>query len=726
MNPDPYDGRMTRRTFFGLTTTAAAAVLLRGTLLAESATGPITLKNSQFKLVLIPGKGLDCTLTHIPSGTVLAKGPYFYSMGEPAFEKVVREKETVTFIGTTDSGIQVSHSFRVQAKMLWIEEEIAIRNTGTQPFTTETRCGFTLPATPATLADYTFTAVPFRREPKGNRQQYADYKLDQILHEKRLSMLRGDMTWHTSFRGSIHECGISSISTPIPYDVYGSEGWVFTNGTTGFLLSKYNPFAMEWAILDSAKDSERGLSWRWGGVGIYCGDPETACKLAPGESFCFGTTRLTAFKGELTQGFYAFRNEMESRGHGVPAGFNPPLHWNELYDNKLWWLPNNQFNDPEKRKELYTLKEMEAEAAKAKAIGCEALYLDPGWDVNFASKIWDESRLGPLSDFVALMKSKYNLKVSLHTPLSGWCDPTSYSYDCCRLDEKGNRDRLSICGASDQYVDETVRRLNALGKEGVCYFMFDGSAYNGPCWDKEHGHPVPSGRHHHVKATNRIAFQVHEKYPDLLIEMHDQMVGGRPARWVPTYLGYGRDPEGKSKAFGFDTIWAYELMWNPMHNLGEGNSICLYYYNLAYSQPLYIHIDLRTDNAEAVMFWWNASTCRHLGIGGTHGDPNIRAKQKQAVADYRRLKPHFSAGTFYGIDESTHVHRHPTEATAIINCFNLDATPIEKKIDFEPGRFELPADKNYKFRGAEFSPSNNIYSGKVTIPPMGHRLIEIS
>ncbi len=144
-----------------------------------------------------------------------------------------------------------------------------------------------------------------------------------------------------------------------------------------------------------------------------------------------------------------------------------------------------------KRRELYQLKDMEEEAAKAQAIGCEALYMDPGWDTSFASKIWDESRLGTAADFVALIKSKYGLKVSLHAPLSGWCDPTSYPYECCRLDPHGMRDRLSLCGASDQYVAETDRRLDVLGQCGVCYFMFDGTLYNGPCWDTQHGHPVP-------------------------------------------------------------------------------------------------------------------------------------------------------------------------------------------------------------------------------------------
>jgi len=718
---------MTRRRFLGISAATAAAALIPEGIRGDIPKGPLKMQNSEFTLELKPGKGLECTLTHRASGTVLADGPYHYSIGTPAFEKLIEEDGTVTLVGSTDSGIEVLHTFRVQPQKPWIEEEIVIRNARTQLFKAEPRCGFTLSVKPETLKEYTFTAVPFRREPMGNREQYADYKLEHILHEKRMSVLRGKMNWHTTFVGGVHETSIDETTTPIPFDVHASEGWAISNGTNGFLVTKYNPLAMEWAILDALKGSSGGeISLCWGGAGIYCGDPEPACQLAPGASFRFGTMRLTAFDGDAAQGFRAFRDEMESRGHKTPNDFNPPLHWNELYDNKLWWLPNAQYNDPEKRKELYTLPDMEAEAGKARAIGCESLYMDPGWDVSFASKIWDESRLGAPADFVELIKSKYNLKVSLHTPLSGWCDPTSYPFECCRLDENGSRDRLSLCGASNQYVEETRRRLDLLGKAGVCYFMFDGSAYNGPCWDTEHGHPVPSGRHHHVQATNRIANLVHERYPALLIEMHDQMIGPRPARYVPIYFGYGKDATGRSTARGFDTIWAYELMWDPMRNLNQGNSVCLYYYNLAYSQPLYLHIDLRTDNSEAVMFWWNASTCRHLGIGGTHPDAAVRAVQKKAVGDYIRLKPHFTAGIFHGIDETTHVHQHPTVASAVINCFNIDTTPIDKKIEFDPARFGLPASKSYKFTGGEFKLNGGIYTATIHINAMGHQLIEIS
>ena len=727
MKSTPYDNQITRRNFLGLATSAAAATVLPVSLQPMTKAGPFILKNDQFELELSPGKGLACTLTHLPSGTKLAMGAYYYSGLTPVFNNVASGNNAITLIGITETEIEISHSFHARSGEPWIEEEIAVRNIGEKAVNSEMRFGFTLPVSPDSLNGYTFTAVPFRREPTGSRTQYADYTLKQILHDKRLSALRGTMNWRTYFGEGIHGTTVDvDPKHPIAFDVYGSEAWAITNGRTGFLLTKYNTAAMEWAILDRLRTLDAGLSLRWGGAGIYCGDPEGACALASGEEFRFGTTRITSFNGGVTEGFYTFRSEMETRGHGVPNAFNPPLHWNELYDNQLWWLPNDEFNDPEKREAFYRLKDMEKAASTAQAFGCEALYLDPGWDESFASKIWAEQRLGSLADFVALMKSKYGLKVSLHTPLSGWCDPTSYAFECCRLDQVGQRDRLSICGASEQYVKETNRRLCALGKCGVCFFMFDGTAYNGPCWDTQHGHSVPSGRRHHVRATNHLANLVHEKYPDLLVEMHDQVLGPVPARYVPIYLGYGKDPEKRSTGDGFDSIWAFELMWDPMRNLSEGNSICLYYYNLGYSQPLYLHIDLRTDNAEAVVFWWYASTCRHLGIGGTHSDAGVRGAQKKATADYMRLKPHFAAGSFYGIDETIHVHRHPTAATAVINCFNLNEMPADKTFEFDPGCFELPVTKDYILTGAEIVRRRGTYCCKVIIPPMGHRLIEVS
>ena len=143
-------------------------------------------------------------------------------------------------------------------------------------------------------------------------------------------------------------------------------------------------------------------------------------------------------------------------------------------------------------------------------------------------------------------------------------------------------------------------------------------------------------------------------------------------------------------------------MWMPMQDLLSGHSIALYYYNLAYSLPIYLHIDLRTDNRNALVFWWNASTCRHLGIGGTHPDAAVRTAQKEGMANYRRLKPYFAAATFYGIDEQTHVHSDEKTNTAVMNCFNLSNVPIEKEIRFDPAQLGLSSAKTYQFSGGGF------------------------
>ncbi len=116
------------------------------------------------------------------------------------------------------------------------------------------------------------------------------------------------------------------------------------------------------------------------------------------------------------------------------------------------------------------------------------------------------------------------------------------------MNRDGSCVEMSLCGASRQYVEETLARLLALARDGATFFMFDGTMDNGECWDPHHGHPVPSGREDHVEATNRLAFLVHGKYPNVLIEMHDQMLGGTNLRYVPTYYGYGKRQLGGAAA----------------------------------------------------------------------------------------------------------------------------------------------------------------------------------
>jgi len=702
---------------------------------AASEPSPVTLENAQWQLGLKPGEGLKALVVHKPSGIVLAQGDYSYSIGTPSFgepeERHDSKTKTVTLKGAIPGGLELQHEFKITADQPWVEEQITLSNRGTAvqalPYG---RCGFVLPVTleagavVGPMRDFKVTAVPYRREPNGNRTQYADYTIGQVLSEPRSSRLRAQTLLERSGNvvlTAVHGSGF--IQTLYPF--YASEGWILTDGRRGFLLTKYSRHGMEWALLDRTPVDEGRAGFRWGGFGIFQGDPEHGAWLAPQQTHRFGITRITAFEGGIDEGFYTFRAEMETRGHGCPKGFNPPVHWNELYDNKLYWLPGMDL--PENRKKYYTLADMKDEAAKARDMGCEALYLDPGWDTRFASKIWDESRLGKLKDFTAMLRQEYGLSLSLHTPLSGWCDPSTYSRTMDRMNRDGSRVEKSLCGASAQYVEETRSRLEALARDGARFFMFDGTMHNGECWDPEHSHRVPSGREEHVEATNRLARLVHAKYPEALIEMHDQLLGGTYLRYVPTYYGQGWGGRGEeaTNSAGFDSVWGFELMWDPMTDLVGGHSIALYYYNLAYSLPLYLHIDLRKDNAHCLMFWWNASTCRHLGIGGSHTDPQVRRAQKEAMATYRRLETFFKAGTFYGLDEMVHVHVHPTEPAAVINCFNLEDHAVNRRIEFALGKLGLEANGSYQVKGATARRTEDRYILEVAVAGYGHSLIEL-
>jgi hypothetical protein len=726
---------MTRRGFLGQASAATALMASTATRAARSAEGLEwkggQLANDTFRLLLSPQDGLRNTgVIHIPSGSRLAEGDYSYSFARPIFHESRSVEEasgtlTVSMLGTSVAGaLEVLHTFRVPRHDAWIEEQITLRNLGTTPLDLhDARCGLVL-ALPLSQrrvtgnwSEYKITAVPYRREPNGHRSQYVDFDLGRVLTERFSSEL-----WT-----------LETTVTP----AYASEGWALTDGKQGFLISKYSEKGMEWSLFDRVpmEGDEAGL--RWGGFGIYLGDPEHGAWLLPGESHQFGVTRVTAYSGGILEGFYTFREEMAQRGHGCPPGFNPPVHWNELYDNKLWWLPNGQQDNSEMRKKYYTLADMKDEAAKAKAIGAEALYMDPGWDTNFASKIWDESRLGAYKSFTTMLSQKYGLKSSLHTPLSGWCNPSSYPAEMYRLDRFGRRATWEkergylgspLCGASRQYLEETVRRLKALAQDGAAYFMFDGTMYHSECWDERHGHGVPARREEHVQAMCRLARMVHADYPGVLIEMHDPVVGGNTMRYAPTYYGHGRAPQGEqyAQASGFDSVWAFELMWMPMEDIVSGRAITLYYYNLAYGLPLYIHVDLRTDNRNGLVFWWNASCCRHLGIGGTHQDAAVHEAHQRAMATYRRLSPFYKAGSFYGLDETIHVHADPTRSAAVVNCFNLDVQPMRRVVEFIPGAYGLDPNRRYAITGTPSRPIPMGYALTVTVAALGHQLVEIN
>lgn len=160
----------------------------------ESGCSPLTLGNTEWQLHLEPGAGLKAEVVQTPSGVLLAIGNYSYSLGTPSFVEAQVSQEGWTKIvrltGEIPGGIELEHEFRAPAEEPWVEEQITGSNRGTGvlalPFG---RCGSVLPVAleagtvPGRLRDFKVTAVPYRREPSGNRSQYAEYTLLQVLSE---------------------------------------------------------------------------------------------------------------------------------------------------------------------------------------------------------------------------------------------------------------------------------------------------------------------------------------------------------------------------------------------------------------------------------------------------------------------------------------------------------------------------------------------------------------
>ena len=82
----------------------------------------------------------------------------------------------------------------------------------------------------------------------------------------------------------------------------------------------------------------------------------------------------------------------DEKGCRFPDDYNPPVHWNELYDNPEWYGVSTPGLSAESRAAAraysYNRALIEEEAAKARDYSCESLYLDPGWDIRFGSFIW--------------------------------------------------------------------------------------------------------------------------------------------------------------------------------------------------------------------------------------------------------------------------------------------------------------------------------------------------
>lgn len=693
----------------------------------DPVSGDVRIGSEKFELIIKTENGLNpCILRDLQTGRVLADGNYLWPnnilpslTGAPTIVHDQNGLWTVTFTAMQDD-LEIRQVYTIEdAKPNEFTETIRIRNTGAATlYTSGFACGFSRKLDGGDADEVLASRVsqiPYRIQPETGA--LCDYSLSTVA--------TGQM-WYATSRGwytpGVDDGGKTYTST------FGSEGWAWYDGGEVLLLEKYHLDAMEWSLMKSVSRYAAGETYRekvlrFGGAGCWkLGDPEAAALLAPGGSFTFGTTRYEFIDGTWKDAFYSFRDSMDQKGHSLPANYNPPVHWNELYDNPLWTIGDSVAN----RDIYYALDDMRVEAEKAYEIGCECLYLDPGWDTNFGSNLWGtymsngvDYRLGPQEDFIDAMAvgHDHELALALHTPLAAWSSPSSFPASCKRPDG-------GLCGSSTTYAAEKAARLIATcngyeTNEGAYFVMFDGNWFVGGCTNPTHGHAIPNTRQDHNNMIQSICQQLHAVHPNVVIEVHDPVIGPGCSRYCPTYIIQGED--------GFDELWGYEFMNYTLAEVDSRKAMTLYYVNMAYQIPIYLHINLKTDNEKAFGFWWFASTCKHLGFGGVHSNPVAWQAHKDAMQTYLSLKPFFTQGVFYGIEEAFHAHTLPDQNASVIVCFNLLDSLDPLAFQFDLSEIGLNEGLDYQITGADTAQrTGSTYSISVQTPTHGVKIIQIT
>lgn len=691
------------------------------------------LENEVFSLTITKeNRALHCRFLNKPGGVILADGDYIYRLkvempdGTYTYKDLLdseirKEQDSIVIVGTI-GGFQVTQHFHLASDSSPLEETLALRNLhSVRRELVDIEFGFQRRITKEIgwygknmildeLQESRLTAIPFKHRATDPKEWDHSFTLDRFIEAGGAEHRRATESSHPWYFPAMHRA---------------SEGWAWEFDHTTVGIFKFNQENLQYSVL-ALETCSSHVSLRFGGAAMIDGEPAGSKRLEPGEEIPFGVTRYVLLEGGYMNAAYAFRALLDEKGCKYPTNFNPPVHWNELYGNPEWSIHSPGRPGARNSRQLaYSRKMMEIEASFAVQYQAESLYMDPGWDTHFGSFLWGEDWLGPRKSFISDMKNRYGLDVSLHCPLATWMtrdttDRSSWPQESYRWDENGNVIENSICLGSRQYLETAAERLLAHLSDGVVFLMFDGNWYNGGCWNPYHGHPVPYTKEDHCAANMQLAERMKSAYPNVLIEMHDMVSGGSRQRYTPVYYKYGLPNS-------FDSNWGFELMWEPMEDLLEGRARALYFYNLACNVPLYLHVDLRDDNEHCLVLWWYASTCRHLGIGGIHRNPMVSEAQKRAMVTYRRLKPFYTVGEFYGTEdcpEEAHVHVWKEKNAVVVNLFNLSPHSKVVKGSISVGQLGIDPNVWYFTPRPHMEFSNGKLSWNRRLPGYGTDVLE--
>jgi len=444
------------------------------------------------------------------------------------------------------------------------------------------------------------------------------------------------------------------------------DGAILLSDSAGLVIARRPTSFEEEPRFVGIKRLENGFSF----AGIARGVPEgrTHIEFNAGESQDWGITRYLPYRGTLEDGLLKYRDFMVHCGVKLPANYSPPINYCIYYEC------GERYHHPKLMEGLKCAVET----------GCSLLYTDQGWEDYFGSGRWDTTRLGRLEEFVGTVKKagmRVGVLIGLHT--DAYVFPESFS----RKDAAGNvlpGDRWGaghwngICPTVTKWQTGKTNRLKKIVEAGVSFFSFDFNDHTEPCSDPKHGHNIPLTPWEHSLGVAQQQRALKRACPTALIEAHD---------WLWAGLGYWPI---YALSESHDERWGFEFMWDPFGDLKSGRLFNLYYYNLCYEKPLYLHIDLKKDSDSRIVFWYTASTVRHIGIGNYAGlTDEQKAQVRRMVGIYKQHQEFFAVAKFSGPDPLTHIHVLPGKGAMLLR-FNDQAQPCSGRLEFTKEQLGCP------------------------------------
>ena len=428
------------------------------------------------------------------------------------------------------------------------------------------------------------------------------------------------------------------------------EGVTFSRGGEGVCVAKH-PSDLRPVWISLRRSGDKLL---FGGAAYVSrfGIAPPREETADGTRVDFRFTRYMLFDGGAEEGFRFYRAFMRENGVTLPANYDPPTNYCVFYES--WFLAPPEIGECHGMDFDFLTGRM---ADYANALHCGLIYLDQGWDKVFGSLEWDEPRLRKPAELVAALREKgLGLGALIAMHLQGDCLPESVYM----RGEDGSViagdpwHPIGVCPCSDEYKQLRYERLKYLADSGVSFFSYDFMNLEVPCWSHEHDHPAPSDAYYGTMALVEGQERLKAECPGLMIESHDWYSSG--GCYYPIYC-FGASHHER---------WGFEYMWKPLEDYANGRVQNLYWYNLAYDKPLYLHMDLTGAGDKAEVFWFYASLVRHLGVG-SYGNLDDAHKKlmRDAAAVYAELKPFFTRGAFDGHGPTAHIHTLGGEGSVV-------------------------------------------------------------